>query len=477
MKKFFKTLLAMLFALCYMFMVSACGTADATGGGGYGGGYADGGMVKPDAGTEGGGKYEDVAPDAPDGDMDEVVGEDAVEGEMGEGEGGGDADVVEPDEPVESAEESSKEEPIKKPAGLITAGAWNDNDYYQAWLDLFAQGDTELDGAAGKFYNRNNADYSWGFTSLNRIKVTVTEGEKAVAGAHVIAKDVQGNALFEGVSDANGVAYLFTDEETGTIDVYGGEAVSTADFTAENRDLTVDLGIAYAEKKDIIELMFVVDVTGSMGDELSFMNNEIADVVNRVAAEYEDAQINLALLFYRDHGDKEVFKYYDFVDVTNAEGLATQQAAIAAQRATGGGDYAEAVEEALALAVEKQWSEGATTKIIFQILDAPPHAKQSNQKAMLAAVTAAAKKGIRVCPVLCSGADYLTEYVMRQAAIYTGGTFVFVTDDSGIGGAHHDPNLPNVVVEKLNSLMVRLINGYHSGDFAEPIDWRQDIQE
>lgn len=470
MKKFFKTLLATLFALCYMFMVSACGAADATGG------YGGGAMVKPEGGGDaGGGKYEDFAPDAPEVDMDAVVGEDAVEGGMGEEEAGGEeTKPTDPDEPTESEKESA-EEPIKKPAGLITAGAWNDNEYYQAWLDLFSQGDADTDGVAGKFYNRN--EYSWGFTSLNRIKVTVTEGEKAVAGARVIAKDAQGNAVFEGVADANGVAYLFTDEETGTIDVYGGEAVGTVDFTAENRDLTVDLGIAHAEKKDIIELMFVVDVTGSMGDELSFMNNEIADVVNRVAAEYEDAQINLALLFYRDHSDKEVFKYYDFVDVTNADGLAAQQAAIAAQRASGGGDYAEAVEEALALAVEKQWSEGATTKIIFQILDAPPHSKQSNQTAMRAAVMAAAKKGIRVCPVLCSGADDLTEYVMRQAAIYTGGTFVFVTDDSGIGGAHHDPNLPNVVVEKLNSLMVRLINGYHSGEFADPIDWRQDLQE
>ena len=475
MKNFFKTLLATLFALCYMFMVSACGAADATGGGGYGdGGYGGGAVMKPEGGGDAGGGYEDAVPDAPEGGMDDVVDEDAVEGEMGEGEGGEGGEEVAP----EDSKEESAEEPIKKPAGLITAGAWNDNEYYQAWLDLFSQGDTELDGAAGKFYNRNSEDYSWGFTSLNRIKVTVKDGEKAVAGAHVIAKDAQGNAVFEGVSDANGVAYLFTDEETGTIDVYGGEAVSTLDFTAENRDLAVDFGgFAYAEKKDIIELMFVVDVTGSMGDEISYLNNEIADVVNRVATAYENAQINLALLFYRDHSDKEVFKYYDFVDVTTAEGLAKQQAAIAAQKASGGGDYAEAVEDALALAVGKQWSEGATTKIIFQVLDAPPHSKQSNQKNMREAVLVAAQKGIRVCPVLCSGADNLTEYVMRQAAIYTGGTFVFVTDDSGIGGAHHDPNLPNVVVEKLNSLMVRLINGYHSGEFADPIDWRQDVQE
>jgi hypothetical protein len=110
-------------------------------------------------------------------------------------------------------------------------------------------------------------------------------------------------------------------------------------------------------------------------------------------------------------------------------------------------------------------------------LDAPPHSGSSYQNTYFSAVETAAEKGIRFCPVLCSGADTLTEYLMRQTAIYTGGTFVFITDDSGIGNAHHDPNLPNVTVEALNSLMVRLINGYHSGSFADPIDWRQDTQK
>jgi hypothetical protein len=196
-----------------------------------------------------------------------------------------------------------------------------------------------------------------------------------------------------------------------------------------------------------------------------------------VATSNEAAKINLALLFYRDHGDSEIFQYFDFEDVTNAAGLEKQQHALNRQFADGGGDWPEAVDEALELAVNKQWSTGVSTKIIFHVLDAPPHSGSSNQTKYREAVIKAAEKGIRLCPVLCSGADYLTEYLTRQAAIYTGGTFVFVTDDSGIGGAHHDPQLPNVVVEKLNSLMVRLINGYHSGEFADPIYWEQDIQE
>ncbi len=432
MRKFLKNFGAAFFALCYMLAVSACGMSSADKGGGYGA-YGDGYMGSSDATTEG------------------------CEAEGTDSEG-------EEDNAVN-----------KKPAGLMTAGAWNDNDYYQDWLALFMQDELKT----GKFLNYSSEAKSWGFHSLNRVKVTVQDDGKPVAGAHVVAKDAQGVTLFEGVSDASGVAYLFTDAETGFVSVAGGVGEvrsTTAQFTAENRNLTLN-ATTYEPKKDVIELMFVIDATGSMGDEMSYLRNEVADVINRVAETYSTAKINLGLLFYRDTGDKEMYRWYDFEDVTTADGLIKQQAALAAQAASGGGDYPEAVDEALALAMEKQWSEGATTKILFHVLDAPPHSQDMHQKKLNAAVLAAAKKGVRVCPILCSGADILTEYVMRQAAVYTGGTFIFVTDDSGIGNSHHDPQLPNVTVEALNSLMVRLINGYHSGEFADPVHWRDEGKE
>ncbi len=422
MKKIAKIFGSILFACCYLFAAGNCGAV----GGGYDGGYAG----------------------------------DYAGGVMEEGAGGEEAGLNSISEVV-------------RPAGLITAGAWNDNDNYDMWKSLFAQ--AEDSSQEGKFYGYSSVENSWGFTSYNRIMVTVESGEEKVAGAKVAAKDSEGELLFAGVTNANGVAYLFTDTQEGIIEVQSGAGNSQTEFTAENRNLVVEIEEANA-KKNIIELMFVVDVTGSMGDELSYLNNEIADVVDKVAVTDENTQINLALLFYRDHGDEKVFQYYDFVDVTTEDGLSEQQAAIAAQRADGGGDYAEAVDEALELAIEKQWSGGETTKILFMVLDAPPHEGTSNQTTLYSAVIEAAKKGVRICPVLCSGADTLTEYTMRQASIYTGGTFVFVTDDSGIGNEHYDPQLPNVTIEALNSLMVRLINGYHSGEFAEPIDWRQEVR-
>ena len=87
----------------------------------------------------------------------------------------------------------------------------------------------------------------------------------------------------------------------------------------------------------------------------------------------------------------------------------------------------------------------------------------------------AAQMGIRICPIICSGTNTLTEYLVREAAIHTGGTFIYITDDSGIGNPHHDPELPNVVIEALNDMLVRLINGYHTGEFAPPVYYKSSI--
>ena len=366
----------------------------------------------------------------------------------------GGADIIEP-------------EPVQRPAGLITAGAHNDNDNYPDWLALFEQRD---DGTNGKFFG-HTGENAWGFGTHNRIKATVKCADTPLGGVKVVARGADTNSIFTAVTDANGVAYLFIDAEYGTVSA--GDAV--AEFSADERDIELSLE-ADDEKLNVIDLMFVVDVTGSMGDELEYLKNEVADVINRVSASNEGAKINLALLFYRDAGDKEQFAYHDFTDVTNADGLRAVQTALSGQSATGGGDYPESVDEALELAMTKQWSSGASTKLIFHILDAPPHSTSADKTRYKAAVTKAAEQGIRICPILCSGSDYLTEYLTRQAAIHTGGTFVFITDDSGIGNSHHDPDIPNVTVEALNSLMVRLINGYHTGEFAEPVDWRQEVK-
>ncbi len=384
------------------------------------------------------------------------------------GDGGG--KPVTPDEDMKDETTTEKDDETGLPAGVITASAWNDNENYELWKSLFFEGQTSAEN--GKFVGLNE---EWGLNSLNRIKVTAKIADDMVANATVICKDDEGNEVFKAKTDAAGVAYVFTDSETGTIDVFSGNCVVTAEYNDENRDISVELSEKQT-KLNIIDLMLVIDATGSMGDEMEYLKNELADVINTITKNDSQLEINLAMLFYRDDGDREKFAYYDFVNVSTQEGLLLQKNNLSQQFATGGGDIEEAVDEAIELAVSKSWSEDSTTKIIFHLLDAPPHNKNVNKQRFVSAVNNAAKKGIRVCPIIASGAELLCEYLMREEAIYTGGTFVFITDDSGIGNSHHNPQVPSVTVEALNSLMVRLIKGYHLGVFEDPVDYRQEIK-
>jgi len=50
--------------------------------------------------------------------------------------------------------------------------------------------------------------------------------------------------------------------------------------------------------------------------------------------------------------------------------------------------------------------------------------------------------------------------MMRFISIATNGTYVFITNDSGIGNSHLSPTVGKYDVEYLNNLMVRLIKKY-----------------
>jgi hypothetical protein len=76
------------------------------------------------------------------------------------------------------------------------------------------------------------------------------------------------------------------------------------------------------------------------------------------------------------------------------------------------------------------------------------------------AIIVAARKGIRIIPVTCSGIDKGTEFLMRSLALLTNGTYVFLTDDSGVGNPHIKPTTDKYDVELFNDLVQRLIVQY-----------------
>jgi hypothetical protein len=204
------------------------------------------------------------------------------------------------------------------------------------------------------------------------------------------------------------------------------------------------------------DIAFMVDATGSMGDELEYLKVELIDVIGRVKAAKPDVPINLGSVFYRDTDDEFVTRLSPFsTDIDKTVDF------IKAQSANGGGDFPEAVHTALSRALnELQWSGDADERILFLVLDAPPHYDEDIISSIHQLVAQAASSGIKLIPVVASGIDVETEFLMRYMAIATNGTYVFITNDSGIGNEHLQPTVGEYQVELLNALMERLIIKY-----------------
>ena len=75
--------------------------------------------------------------------------------------------------------------------------------------------------------------------------------------------------------------------------------------------------------------------------------------------------------------------------------------------------------------------------------------------------------GVRIFPIASSGVDIRAEWVMRQAAAFTLGQYIFLTDDSGVGGGHAEPHIPCYQVRLLQDQLLRVIESGIKGRWVE----------
>ena len=120
--------------------------------------------------------------------------------------------------------------------------------------------------------------------------------------------------------------------------------------------------------------------------------------------------------------------------------------------------YPEAVSRALHGALtEHDWSVDARARLLFLVLDAPPHQIPDVLERLQDVTALAAAKGVRIVPLASSGVDVPTEFLLRLLAAATGSSYTFLTDHSGIGNDHIEPTIGPFQVELLNDMLVRII--------------------
>ncbi|WP_299935917.1 vWA domain-containing protein [uncultured Pelagimonas sp.] len=211
---------------------------------------------------------------------------------------------------------------------------------------------------------------------------------------------------------------------------------------------------------DFLDLVFVFDTTGSMGDELDWLTKEFAGIVRQARRSAPGVSIRYGLVAYRDQGDVYEVQNYGFTDQQRQ-----MQSWLKRLNADGGGDYPEAADKAMQAAVNLDWRRGKGERIIFHIADAPPH--KQNALSYIRAAQIAAGQDVQIFGLGASGVGAESEYLMRQASVLSGGRYLFLTDDSGVGNSHAEPNIACYRVTKLKDLLVRVLQSELSGTRRE----------
>ncbi|HEU5099184.1 MAG TPA: vWA domain-containing protein, partial [Roseiflexaceae bacterium] len=207
-----------------------------------------------------------------------------------------------------------------------------------------------------------------------------------------------------------------------------------------------------------LDVLFLLDATGSMGDEIAQIQQTIISIAERIDQIQPRPELHFGLVSYRDRGDDYVTRVDDFTT-----DVAAFQQRLLATRADGGGDEPESLNEGLHAAIQRVgWADDAV-RLTFLVADAPPHLDYAQDYDYVREAQVAVSKGIKVYTIAASNTSDEAEYVMRQISQQTLGHFIFLTyapgQNSGAPGdttTHHvDPQAFSV--ERLDDLVVQVV--------------------
>jgi len=310
------------------------------------------------------------------------------------------------------------------------------------------------------------------------IRVTNRQG-RPVLGADVAIYD--GQSLVTTLhTPATGVVYFFPLAYPGFAGAQGYEVVISRGQTSTQFSLTrqlrdalweVELNVPATRPPVALDVLFLIDSTGSMGDEIEQLKENILSISAQIAALPSRPDVRFGMVTYRDLDDQYVTQVTDFT--RNVQGF---QQALMNVYAAGGGDDPESLNQALYEAVNSvSWRGGETVQLVFLVADAPPHLDYVQDYGYDLSLLQAAQRGIKINPIasrLCEHRDTCAsdrrayqeqaEYIFRQLAQFTGGRYIFLAYEdtptsSGTPGTESHVGEDQYTVGDLDALVVRLI--------------------
>ncbi len=222
------------------------------------------------------------------------------------------------------------------------------------------------------------------------------------------------------------------------------------DGVSEEVALTVDVSAAQGAVD--LDVVFLIDTTGSMSDEIARIKSTLLSVTDKVKGIEGGVDLRYGAVLYRDIGDEYLTRHTPLTsDVQGFDNI------LKGISANGGGDGPESLNQGLSIAVsEMEWRDNAA-KLVFLVADAPPHMDYQGDTTYADASLAALSQGIKVHTVAASGLDDFGSLVFRQSAQLSRGQFVFIeygstaasAADHGVTGQVNSNNLDAILFEQI----------------------------
>ncbi len=346
-------------------------------------------------------------------------------------------DAAAADRAGEAAADTRPSRPVE-----LTAGEVDDN---QRWTDYLRY----RDEYRGPRVHDVDVSERYTITVLDALgrpvpnaKVSVSAGEEPV---------------FEGRTYANGQTLFFPRAFPGTANAQAFRLKVEKDGVSQSLDAERDQDSEWTVHLDVdqsygdrvpLDLLFLLDATGSMADEIDQIKTTLLSISERINALPARPDLRFGMVTYRDRGDEFVTRVYDF-DADVPTFLSTIQDVIA----DGGDDIPESLNEALHVAVHRPtWRLDDAIRLIVLVADAPPHLDYVEDYDYAAEMIEANRRGMKIFTIASSGLDSQGEYIFRQIAQHTMGRFIFI-----LYGGETSHSVTEYSVEQLDGLVVRLV--------------------
>jgi hypothetical protein len=172
-----------------------------------------------------------------------------------------------------------------------------------------------------------------------------------------------------------------------------------------------------------LDLLLLIDTTGSMADELSHLQASLPDFLTRLTEIPNVASLRLGMVTYGDQGKQESVQAYDFSE--NSTLFAEN---VASLTAVGGGDYPEAMNLGFYQAVNGMDWQTDATKILILLGDAPPQANNPDESTYEETGRLASAQNIIIFTIGSDGLDAASSAIYEQVAQNGNGRFYFISD-------------------------------------------------